>query len=153
MNVLVTGAAGFIGSHLVDALLAAGHRVVGVDCLSLGRMDHLSAARKSRAFSLIVQDISDEKFSENFDPGVDIQWVWHLAANSDIPAGVSDPMVDFKDTFLTTCRLLAWMKGRGVPRFAFASTSAVYGHRDIPISEDTGPMLPISIGNSRESRG
>jgi UDP-glucose 4-epimerase len=118
--------------------------VVGVDCLSLGRLDHLASARKSQAFSLIVQDISEDTFPQNFNPGVRIDWVWHLAANSDIPAGVGNPDVDFKDTFLTTYRLMAWMKSQQVPRLAFASTSAVYGFRDTPISEDTGPMLPIS---------
>ena len=144
MNILVTGAAGFIGSHLVDALLARGHRVVGVDNLSLGTRANLQDALGQSGFTFIEGDVSTESFVETFDPGRPIDWVWHMAANSDIPAGVDDPQVDFKDTFLTTFRILAWMRKNKVPRLAFASTSAVYGLRDKPIEEDSGPMLPIS---------
>jgi len=144
MNILVTGAAGFIGSHLVDALLARGHRVVGVDNLSLGSLTNLSGVTENSSFKLIECDVSTEGFVETFDPGCKIDWVWHMAANSDIPAGVHDANVDFKDTFLTTFRVLAWMRKNNVPRLAFASTSAVYGLRDEPITEDSGPLLPIS---------
>lgn len=144
MNILVTGAAGFIGSHLVDALLGRGHRVVGVDNLSLGTRTNLAAALQNPSFALIERDVASEDFAETFDPGCKIDWVWHMAANSDIPAGVDDPNVDLKDTFLTTFRVLAWMRRNNVPRLAFASTSAVYGLRDKPIEEDSGPMLPIS---------
>jgi UDP-glucose 4-epimerase len=143
-NLLITGAAGFIGSHLVDALLVQGHRVVGVDNLSLGTRANLRGALSHPSFQLVERDIAGEDFVESFDPGCPIDWVWHLAANSDIPAGVSDPNVDFKDTFLTTFRVLAWMRKNAVPRMAFASTSAVYGVRHEPIEEDSGPMLPIS---------
>jgi UDP-glucose 4-epimerase len=144
MNILVTGAAGFIGSHLVDALLARGHRVVGVDNLSLGTRAQLQDVLGQSGFTFIEGDVSTESFVESFDPRLPIDWVWHMAANSDIPAGVDDPQVDFKDTFLTTFRVLAWMRKNHVPRLAFASTSAVYGLRDEPIEEDSGPMLPIS---------
>ena len=144
MNILVTGAAGFIGSHLVDALLARGHRVIGVDNLSLGTRENLRGVLDNPNFALIECDISTESFVHIFDPGCRIDWVWHMAANSDIPAGVHDAKVDFKDTFLTTFRILAWMKEKAVPRLAFASTSAVYGMRDKAIEEDSGPLLPIS---------
>ncbi|TSA30455.1 MAG: NAD-dependent epimerase/dehydratase family protein [Verrucomicrobiaceae bacterium] len=143
-NILVTGAAGFIGSHLVDTLLAQGHRVVGVDNFSLGTRSNLAEATRHPSFVVFERDLTDADFPTSFDPGCRIEWVWHLAANSDIPAGVQDPEVDFKDTFLSTFRLLAWMRKHGANRLAFASTSAVYGERSLPITEDSGPMCPIS---------
>jgi UDP-glucose 4-epimerase len=75
----------------------------------------------------------------------DIDEVWHLAANSDIPAGIADANVDLKDTFLTTFALLEVMKGFKVGTLNFASSSAIYGDfGGVPIHEDIGPLLPIS---------
>lgn len=143
-TILITGAAGFIGSHLADALLESGHRVIGVDNFSLGSRKNIEKALSHPHFQIHEADISEEAFPASFDPGCQVDWVWHLAANSDIPAGVNNPEVDFKDTFLTTFRLLNWMRRHHVSRISFASTSAVYGDRSEPITEDSGPMLPIS---------
>lgn len=142
-NILVTGAAGFIGSHLVDELLKRGHRVTGVDNFSLGTRDNLKAAQKQTGFRLVERDVAAEEF-QKWDPGEKVDEVWHMAANSDIPAGVENPEVDFRDTFLTTHRVLAWMRAHGVTKLVFASSSAVYGLREEPIREESGPMLPIS---------
>ena len=73
-----------------------------------------------------------------------ISEVWHLAANSEIPAGVRDPKVDLRNTFMTTFNTLLLMKELKVPVIAFASTSAVYGEHLGLLSETTGPLLPIS---------
>jgi len=70
--------------------------------------------------------------------------VWHLAANSDIPAGVRDPRVDHRNTFMTTFNTLLLMRELKIPRIAFASTSAVYGENKDLLRETTGPLLPIS---------
>lgn len=142
-HVLVTGAAGFIGSHLVDELLKSGHQVTGVDNFSLGTRENLKAAQKQAGFRLVEKDVAAEEFPK-WDPGEKVDEVWHMAANSDIPAGVENPEVDFKDTFLTTHRVLAWMRAHGVTKLVFASSSAVYGPREEPIREESGPMLPIS---------
>jgi UDP-glucose 4-epimerase len=145
---LVTGAAGFIGSHLVDALLARGCTVVGVDNMKLGRESNLVAARKSDRFRFYQIDVNDlpnlreivrlESAPAAFDAA------WHLAANSDIRAGGADPDVDHRDTFLTTFNLLKVLKEFSIRRLAFASTSAIYGELPGALVEDAGPLFPIS---------
>lgn len=147
-KVLVTGAAGFIGSHLTDALLARGHNVVGIDNLKLGRRANLAAASTNPRFQFFQADLNDLSatgaiVAEATQTGA-FDTVWHLAANSDIRAGGADPDVDLRDTFLTTYNVLKLMRTHGIPRLAFASTSAIYGVHDRPLTEDLGPLFPIS---------
>ncbi|HEU6448125.1 MAG TPA: NAD-dependent epimerase/dehydratase family protein [Verrucomicrobiae bacterium] len=145
---LVTGAAGFIGSHLVDALLARGLFVVGIDNLKLGRRKNLARALANPNFKFFEANINDLptcsriiSFQTKSKP---FSIAWHLAANSDIRAGVADPDVDLRDTFLTTYHLLRLMRDHKIPQIAFASTSAVYGNLDKQLTEDIGPLFPIS---------
>jgi UDP-glucose 4-epimerase len=147
-TVLVTGAAGFIGSHLVDRLLAAGHRVIGIDNFTRGSDANIASALAHADFTLLRADLADEaQIMDVVLPAVQgfgIGAVWHMAANSDIPAGVSDPNVDFRDTFLTTFNTLGLMRRIGASRIAFASSSAIYGEQTGALREDSGPLLPIS---------
>ena len=146
---LITGGAGFIGSHLISALLLRGHDVIAFDNLSLGRIRHLDAALIGRHCTFMEIDCSN---LAEFRAAVGASLggrkgyaIWHLAANSDIPAGISDPHIDFRDTFLTTFNALLIMKEFSIPEFHFASSSAVYGDfGDVEISERAGPCLPIS---------
>jgi UDP-glucose 4-epimerase len=147
-RVLVTGAAGFIGSHLCDRLLAEGLAVAGIDNLSLGRMENLRGAVAHPAFVFWRGDVNDlaacGRWIAEAHAREPFEAVWHLAANSDIPAGVRDPRVDLEKTFLTTFNVLGYCRELRIPDFAFASTSAVYGEKRGPLHEDVGPLFPIS---------
>lgn len=145
---LVTGAAGFIGSHLVDQLLARGDRVLGVDNLVLGRRTNLAAALNNERFTFQELDVNEvEKFQtflRQATAGAPVETIWHLAANSDIQAGGLDPDVDLRLTFLTTYNVLKAAQALGIPQLVFASTSAIYGDNDSVLAEDTGPLFPVS---------
>ena len=145
---IVTGGCGFIANTLISNLLDEGRIVVAIDNLSRGTIDNVKKFENEN-FHFINSDVSNNtqcynsfKFASQF--GL-IDEVWHLAANSDIPAGVSDYKIDLKDTFLTTCVLLSTMKLFGVRDVYFASSSAVYGDKgDMALHEGIGPLLPIS---------
>ena len=148
--VLVTGAAGFIGSHLVDALLGRGDRVIGVDNFLRGTRANLADAFEHGGFALFEADLADagvcSKLARQLRErlaGEEVQQVWHLAANSDIPAGVADLNIDLRDTFLTTVGALHIARELGAREFFFTSTSAVYGEHEGLLTEKT-PMQPIS---------
>jgi UDP-glucose 4-epimerase len=149
MHHFVTGVAGFIGSQLADCLLAGGDCVSGVDDFSLGRSEHLDNARLSPDFRFFERDMSDsEQALECLCAASELQGppdiIWHLAANSDISAGTADASIDFERTLRTTFALLEAAKSEGLKRVAFASTSAVYGERHDCLTENSGPLLPIS---------
>lgn len=141
-SIAVTGAAGFIGSHVVDHFLAQGRRVIGFDNFSRGTRQNLASTLRHANFELVEADLAD-----GAPAGCNLEGVaelWHLAANSDIPAGTADPAIDRKDTFLTTCAALELVQRYDIPRLCFASTSAVYGDLRQTLHEDSGPLWPIS---------
>jgi UDP-glucose 4-epimerase len=145
MTSYVTGAAGFIGSHLVDRLLAAGHRVVGVDNFVLGRKANLAEAFKSANFVFQELDVNNFEatlaFVKQHGP---IDAIWHMAANSDIQAGAREPEIDLRLTFLTTFNTIKLAEALAIPQIAFASSSAIYGDYPGVLREDAGPLFPIS---------
>lgn len=144
MKILVTGGAGFIGSHLTDKLLEEGHSVVAYDNLSLGRLDNIETALKNPDFTFVKGDILDkEKFFNVFkENNFDI--VFHMAANSDIARSHANPDVDFDNTLRTTYNTLLAMKEFGVKKIVFASTSAIYGETLEKVAENFGPLFPAS---------
>ena len=147
-NCLITGAAGFIGSHLTDKLLAQGHRVFGVDNMVLGKRANIATALQSPNFTFQELDVNDLKASREFlqaqTNGKPIHVVWHLAANSDIQAGGANPDIDLERTFLTTYNTLKLMQEFKIPQLVFASTSAIYGELAGALTEQSGPLHPIS---------
>jgi UDP-glucose 4-epimerase len=142
--VLITGAAGFIGSHLTDRLLEQGMSVIGIDNLSRGTRDNLSEAFTHPSFRFFEADLSNVSELRQIVSNFDIDTVWHMVANSDIGAGVADPSIDLRDTFLSTFNILLVMREAAIRRIAFASTSAVYGVHPGALTENTGPLFPIS---------
>jgi UDP-glucose 4-epimerase len=149
MSILITGVAGFIGCNLAKRLTNEGHIVVGVDNLSRGTLRNLAVVENPTNFHFVEVDCADRPGflakTKAFHDKFPITEVWHLAANSDIPAGVTDANVDLQDTFMTTFNVLEVMKVLDIKVLAFASSSAVYGdHGDQSISEISGPLLPLS---------
>ena len=144
MNILVTGGAGFIGSHLDDALIARGHNITVVDNLVLGRKENIEHLIGKPSFRFIEADLLDmDKMRAIFSEGK-FDMIYHLAANSDIQKGGKDPMVDYNLTFNTTFNVLQLLKEFEIKKFFFASTSAIYGETYDVLNEDFGPLKPVS---------
>ena len=144
-NVLVTGGAGFIGSHLVDALLGRGFRVRIVDNLSGGCLETVKCWFGDSKFEFVEGDLKDPEIAFESVDGVDL--VFHLAANPDVRLGEVEPHVHFRENLLVTFNVLeAMRKSEKAKRVVFASTSTVYGEAAVfPTPEDYGPLLPISV--------
>lgn len=148
---VVAGGAGFVGANLVPRLLEQGLLVVVVDNFCRGQRKFLQEYVKKYGEQLLIKEADLSIFEETDSTFCDIaklgeiDEIWHLAANSDIPAGIVDSNIDLKDTFLTTHFLLQAAKKYKVPSFHFASSSAVYGdHGQLILSEASGPCRPIS---------
>lgn len=149
MTIFITGVAGFIGSNLAGALLQRGEEVVGFDNLHLGSTRNLESLLDHPNFTFEVVDLADidayRRALRALHLRKQITEIWHLAASSDIPAGIANPHVDLRDTFMTTFNTLLLMKEIEVGTIAFASSSAVYGDLgDRNLTEDMGPLFPIS---------
>jgi len=142
-NIVVTGCAGFIGSHLTDALLAMGNHVVGVDKLSAGRQAILENSRGYQDFRFVQADLLNDDLRPIFK-GADA--VMHLAANPDVRSGAKDTLSHYKQNIEVTYKVLEAMKETGVKDILFPSTSTVYGETTvIPTPEEYGPLVPISV--------
>ncbi len=145
MHSAVTGGAGFIGSNLVDRLMARGDRVTVLDNFSGGRREFLAQHLTSPRFTLRDVDVRDiEGLSRSLDSSVDV--IYHLAANADIARGVDDPTLDFEHSLVATFSVLSVMRRHGLRRIVYTSGSGVYGDRGHEASSETqGPLLPVSM--------
>jgi UDP-glucose 4-epimerase len=142
MHCLVTGGAGFVGSHLVDLLLEKGHEVRVFDNLSSGRREFLS--HHGEGVSLVIGDLLDLEEVKGAMEGIEM--VYHLAANPDIRLGTSVTDTDLNQGTVATYNVLEAMRVAGVQKIAFASSSVVYGEAaEMPTPENYGPLFPISL--------
>ena len=145
MKVLVAGGAGFIGSHLIDSLLDEGHTVVCVDNFFIGTDNNILHLKTNRDFIFHNIDIDNLEDIKKVFEKEKIEFVFHLAANSDIKASAENPEIELRNTLLTTFNLLECMRLYGVKKMFFASTSAVYGEKNgVLLSENIVPLEPIS---------
>lgn len=144
MRYFVTGGAGFIGSHLVDRLIALGHSVVAYDNLSNGTEKFVQHHLSNPSFTLIKADLLD--FNVLKEAMKDCEIVFHLAANSDIPKGAKNTRMDLEQGTLATYNVLESMRQTGTKKILFSSSNVVYGEaKKMPTTEDYGPLIPISL--------
>ena len=143
-HAFVTGAAGFIGSNLVDRLLTAGVRVIGYDNLSTGFEPFIAKARSHPAFTFIQGDLLDRDTLSGAMAGADV--VFHLAANADVRFGLEHPRKDLEQNTIATFNILEAMRLHGVKRIAFSSTGSIYGEASvIPTPEDAPFPVQTSL--------
>jgi UDP-glucose 4-epimerase len=141
--VLVTGGAGFIGSHLVDRLVSEGWRVRVLDNFSTGRMENVEHHVNSQVVEVVRGDLKDLEVVKRAVDGVDT--VFHFAANPEVRVSTTNPEVHFNENVVATFNLLEAMRRRGVKEVVFASSSSVYGEPDeIPVGEEA-PVRPVSV--------
>jgi len=140
---VVTGGAGFIGSHLVDTLVARGDRVVVIDSLAAGHEETIAGHLKSGRARLVKADLLSDGWQEALK-GADR--VYHLAADPDVRQSAMTPDPTFQNNIVATYRVLEAMRVHAVPELVFTSTSTVYGNATvIPTPEYYAPFEPVSV--------
>lgn len=140
MKCLVTGGAGFIGSHLVELLVAQGHEVIALDNLSSGGIKNLSNVVESPRFTFFKADIRDVRAIEPAFVGVD--WVFHLAGLADIVPSIEMPDQYYSTNVTGTFNVLECAKANGVRRFVYAASSSSYGIPDNYPTDELSPIRP-----------
>ncbi|HVP96637.1 NAD-dependent epimerase/dehydratase family protein [Methanoregula sp.] len=140
---VVTGGAGFIGSHLVDTLVAQGNEVLVIDSLCAGRRECIARHIDNGAARFVQADLLDDGWQEHID-GADR--LFHLAADPDVRQSAINPDPTMQNNIMATYRVLEAMRRYEVTELVFTSTSTVYGDATvIPTPEDYAPLLPISV--------
>ena len=144
--ILVTGGAGFIGSHLVDRLIERGHEVRIIDNLSSGNRDFVN-----REAEFLVGDLRRFEDALNAVKGVDE--VWHIAANPDVRLSAQKPDEIYENNVLATYNLLEAVRRENVERIIFTSTSTVYGEAEVIPTPEDYPTMPISVYGASKVAG
>lgn len=151
-NYIVTGCAGFIGSNLVDRLLADGRQVIGVDNFSTGQRRFIEAALAHPGFRLVEIDVLDLDALKQAFAGGDV--VVHLAANADVRFGTDHPRKDLEQNTIATYNVLEAMRANGIRKIAFSSTGSVYGEAPIVPTPEDGPFpIQTSLYGASKAAG
>lgn len=140
-HVLVTGGAGFIGSHLVDRLLNDGHEVIVLDNLATGRLENLAQSNSKGRLSIYQVDITD--FDKILPYFRDVEWVFHIAALADIVPSIQHPLRYHRANVDGTIAVLEAARSNGVQRFIYAASSSCYGIPDELPTPETAPIRPM----------
>ncbi|MQF67768.1 NAD-dependent epimerase/dehydratase family protein, partial [SAR202 cluster bacterium AD-802-F09_MRT_200m] len=141
MRALVTGGAGFIGSHLVERLLDRGHEVVVIDNLASGRLENLAHLSCNPRLKVEVSDISSGDDMSGIFSGV--RWVFHLAGLADIVPSITDPLKYHRANVDGTVAVLEAARGAQASRFIYAASSSCYGLPDQFPTPETAPLQPM----------
>jgi len=140
---LVTGGAGFIGSHLVDRLICDGWKVRILDNFSSGRMENIEHHKGNRDVEILKGDLKNQDMAEKAVR--DVNAVFHYAANPEVRVSTINPEIHFNENVVATFNLLEAMRKNDVKELVFASSSSVYGEPEsIPVSEEA-PIKPVSV--------
>jgi len=140
---LVTGGAGFIGSHVVDRLLQNGTVVKVLDILLAGSLLNLLAHKNNKNFRFAKKDLSDSASTK--ETLKDVKTVFHIAADPEVRTGFKQPEISYRENIQNTFHLLEQVRKSKVETLLFTSSSTVYGEPDtIPTPESYGPLIPIS---------
>lgn len=142
MRALVTGGAGFIGSHIAEGLCRRGVEVVVLDNLSLGNEANLTWRKAGDRLEFIKGDVSDPDMARRCVEGCD--WVFHEAALPSVPMSVAKPWETHRDNLDAAVRLMILSRDAGVKRFVFASSSAIYGDSAVMPKVEDHPVNPLS---------
>jgi UDP-glucose 4-epimerase len=140
VRTLVTGGAGFIGSHLCELLLAQGHDVVAVDNLACGRLSNFASFAKHPSFQFIQADIRNVEALRPAFEG--IEWVFHLAGLADIVPSIEQPDNYYNTNVTGTYNVLECARGHGIKRFVYAASSSSYGIPEVYPTPETSPIQP-----------
>jgi UDP-glucose 4-epimerase len=152
LTTFVTGAAGFIGSHLVDRLLRDGEDVVGYDNLSTGMPEFIASARRHKNFTFVEGDLLDTRTLTETMRGA--SRVAHLAANADVRFGLDHPRKDLEQNTVATFNVLEAMRANNVKEILFSSTGSIYGEtRVIPTPEDAPFPVQTSLYGASKLAG
>lgn len=152
MKYFITGAAGFIGSSLVDRLLEDGHAVIGYDNFSTGQEEFVTSALQNEKFTLIRADVLDLPVLTDAMHGSD--FVFHFAANADVRFGTEHPHKDLEQNTIATYNILEAMRTNEVKRIAFSSTGSVYGEaKQFPTPEDAAFPVQTSLYGASKLAG